>query len=946
MADLSPEQLNFLRTHLGYDDKGYLAKRKLKAQLQDFWGRRDKTNAELTVLPPDHPQLQAMKKIVADASKKAEGGDLKGAYADLKQVKLDARQEANLEKGGLSAQLISNDVQLLDNLVKSAEAQIAALRAKVDTQTTLLVQRATALPDPDTANGREDILTLAGNNAREKSEILGAWVALQNAVQTDLAGFAGTLAASPKISMMSDRVAHRIALLNQQQPGKLKNSDNALYLGLHARIQTAHLTGRGAELNTEISTEMTAQENILRPLLAHKTAFGPLVEKTSMTDKNGNALTGEDADAMKKEMAERFKHLEAEETKRMERAQEAYKKAIEQDQAVLNITRSHSPTRDGKVRSFDTASVTDEVPGGLMTAAMDDDAVAKVCADTLNELLRGMLIGDGKRPDEALEMCSRSPEDWTKAVAEAAGVPYSKELRQTIDAKTLARIDKVAAEMQKKAIEVFPDKAAPDFSSITVGGVTYGEVKQLGSGGGGIVYSAIDATGNKVVFKRPKNTISGNVDEEALQGAREEMLNHHAASGGDSGECHNNILDMKGMILGPEGEALIVMDLAESGDADDYAESVDACEATGLIPEGARQAMMAAAFRDMVRGVKAMQDQGMTHHDLKELNVFLQSDGTFKVADFGLAQHMDERNDAVEAPEEFTPGYESPEQFGEGDVTQKSDNFTLGVILDKMTDPDRGRGRHQENFSSSQAVAGPRDTTDGGPSTASSLDRVMNALKDPDPDKRPTLDAVLLSSYVSDVAENEEAIDRLKAATAEYAKTAGRQTSKKNQELTSARGDIRKAEADKTDALTLEKIANFTKLKQEQVVKLRMRKADQTKADDALLVVQQLIGQEDDDVAKAELQKQEKKLDKAKALADRMVRNAERSLTGTDEKIDDLQATLGRQRSAAEIAELDKKIARLREDVVRLTREIEEIHADPKFAAIVQELKEAGASFR
>jgi hypothetical protein len=263
-----------------------------------------------------------------------------------------------------------------------------------------------------------------------------------------------------------------------------------------------------------------------------------------------------------------------------------------------------------------------------------------------------------------------------------------------------------------------------------------------------------------------------------------------------------------------------------------------------------------------------------------------------------------------------------------------------------MTDLDRGRGRHTENFSSSQAGDGPRDTTDGGPSTASSLDRVMNALKDPDPDKRPTLDAVLLSSYVSDVAENEDSIGRLKAATAEYAKTAGRLTSKKNQELTSARGDIRKAEADKTDELTLEKIANFTKLKEEQVVKLRIRKSKQTEADDALLAVQKLIGQEDDNEAKAELQKQEKKLQQAKARADKNVENAEGSITGTDKKIADLQGTLGRKRSPAEIAELDKKIARLRVDVVRLTREIEEIHADPKFAAVVQELKEAGASFR
>ena len=47
----------------------------------------------------------------------------------------------------------------------------------------------------------------------------------------------------------------------------------------------------------------------------------------------------------------------------------------------------------------------------------------------------------------------------------------------------------------------------------------------------------------------------------------------------------------------------------------------------------------------------------MSHHDLKEANVFVMADGTFKIADFGLANILDDHDDRV-TMDQNTPGYE------------------------------------------------------------------------------------------------------------------------------------------------------------------------------------------------------------------------------------------------------------------------------------------------
>ncbi|MGE5172077.1 MAG: serine/threonine-protein kinase [Rudaea sp.] len=72
--------------------------------------------------------------------------------------------------------------------------------------------------------------------------------------------------------------------------------------------------------------------------------------------------------------------------------------------------------------------------------------------------------------------------------------------------------------------------------------------------------------------------------------------------------------------------------------------------------------------------------QGVVHRDIKPANIFLQADGTVKVADFGIA-HIESSNLTQVGTVVGTPNYMSPEQIMGLPVDGRSDLFSAGVIL-------------------------------------------------------------------------------------------------------------------------------------------------------------------------------------------------------------------------------------------------------------------------
>jgi serine/threonine-protein kinase len=83
--------------------------------------------------------------------------------------------------------------------------------------------------------------------------------------------------------------------------------------------------------------------------------------------------------------------------------------------------------------------------------------------------------------------------------------------------------------------------------------------------------------------------------------------------------------------------------------------------------------------RQLCAGLAAAHDQGVLHRDLKPGNVMLDSRGRVRIADFGIAQLAEEISGGGGIA--GTPGYMAPEQLAGGEVTFRSDIYSLGAIL-------------------------------------------------------------------------------------------------------------------------------------------------------------------------------------------------------------------------------------------------------------------------
>ena len=255
------------------------------------------------------------------------------------------------------------------------------------------------------------------------------------------------------------------------------------------------------------------------------------------------------------------------------------------------------------------------------------------------------------------------------------------------------------------------------------------EILQLiGAGGMGEVYKAIDShLGREVALKVLPTDLVSDASRPGLSDDRRARFEQEARAVASLNHPHIVTL----YSLEEIGTTVfITMELVEG-------ETVAAMIARARMPlPGVLR--IASAVAD---AVGYAHDHGILHRDLKPANLMVARDSRLKVLDFGLAKLREVRQGDTEALPATrthlgpltdrrvvlgTPEYMSPEQAEGGPVDERSDIFSLGVILYELATGERPfTGRSPLSVISSLLRDIPRPITELDPSAPASLATIV-----------------------------------------------------------------------------------------------------------------------------------------------------------------------------------------------------------------------------
>ncbi|XP_030967450.1 eukaryotic translation initiation factor 2-alpha kinase-like [Quercus lobata] len=100
--------------------------------------------------------------------------------------------------------------------------------------------------------------------------------------------------------------------------------------------------------------------------------------------------------------------------------------------------------------------------------------------------------------------------------------------------------------------------------------------------------------------------------------------------------------------------------------------------------EGISEELAMRYFRQIVEGLDYIHSQGLIHRDICSQNLFLDSEKQMKIGDFGLAKFMEVKDGefGLQSSDDYGHHfYRSPEATKNSWITQKSDIYSLGVLL-------------------------------------------------------------------------------------------------------------------------------------------------------------------------------------------------------------------------------------------------------------------------
>jgi serine/threonine-protein kinase len=222
-------------------------------------------------------------------------------------------------------------------------------------------------------------------------------------------------------------------------------------------------------------------------------------------------------------------------------------------------------------------------------------------------------------------------------------------------------------EISSPAVGTSPGMTDDVYEPLVTGQVLarrYTIAEQLGIGGSGVVYRAIDRElGEVVAIKTVRPDVLA-VDITALDRLKSEIRLARRIS-------HRNVVRTHD--LGEAGGMYFIT-----------MEYVTGTSLRELIDRGAPLPVPAvvAIGKQLCRALEVAHENGVIHRDIKPQNMMVQPDGTLKVMDFGVARLAQRGSQLTSAGLVVgTPAYMAPEQLLDDAVDARADLYAAGVVL-------------------------------------------------------------------------------------------------------------------------------------------------------------------------------------------------------------------------------------------------------------------------
>lgn len=135
------------------------------------------------------------------------------------------------------------------------------------------------------------------------------------------------------------------------------------------------------------------------------------------------------------------------------------------------------------------------------------------------------------------------------------------------------------------------------------------------------------------------------------------------------------------------------------------------------------------------RGIQAAHAKNIVHRDIKPQNIIISTDGKVKVTDFGIARAVSENT--IHSDVMGSVHYASPEQARNGYVSNRSDIYSLGIVMYEMV---TGRVPFDGDSTVAVAIQHLQDEMDPpskyAPTLPISLEKIIQKCTQKSPDRR------------------------------------------------------------------------------------------------------------------------------------------------------------------------------------------------------------------